>query len=218
MVIDLFVHIFRRERDVIVHRTTIYNFEIGRTECTCARTESQTRCDVIEGNNLFLAYLIAVHVEQSVRCHVQQREVDLLAISRQRIEDIGLKLRFQYQMSYRFSVVICLRAHDHIAGTNRTIPIDLQTRGTVLPTAVVLLNLADTAVTHRDTECIDDIDVIAFPILHIDRTIETADNIVVPVVRGRFMRRTVFLRNSGAHTTITNELKILRHTEVLIQI
>ena len=73
MVIDLFVLRFRCERDVIVHRTTIYNFEIGatRTERTSARTESQTRCDVFGGNNLFLAYLIAVHVNQSMRGHVR---------------------------------------------------------------------------------------------------------------------------------------------------
>ena len=71
MVIDLFVHRFRGERDVLEHRTILYNFEIGRTECTCARPQSQTLCYVFGGNNLFLAYLIAVHVEQSMRGYVR---------------------------------------------------------------------------------------------------------------------------------------------------
>ena len=86
-------------------------------------------------------------------------------------------------MGDRFAVVIRLRANDHIAGTNRTVSIDLQTAGTVLPTAVVLFDLADTTMTHRDTEGIDDIDVVTAGILHIDRTVETADDVVVPVMQ-----------------------------------
>ena len=72
--------------------------------------------------------------------------------------------------------------------------------------------------THRDTEGIDDIDIVTAGILHIDRTVETADDIVVPVIGGRFMRRTILFRYSGAHTAITNILKNLRHAVVLIQI
>ena len=121
-------------------------------------------------------------------------------------------------MGDRIAVVIGLRTNDHIAGTNRTVSIDLQTACALLPAAVVLFDLTDTAMTHRDTEGIDNIDVIAFPILHIDRTVETADDIVVPVVRGRFMRRTILFRYSGAHTAIRDILKDLRHAVVLIQI
>ena len=71
MVIDLFVHRFRGERDVLEHRTTLWNFEVRGTETTYARTQFQTRCDVFGGNNLFFAYLITVHVNQSMRSHVR---------------------------------------------------------------------------------------------------------------------------------------------------
>ena len=121
-------------------------------------------------------------------------------------------------MGDRFAVVIGLRTNDHIAGTNRTVSIDLQTACAFLPAAVVLFDLTDTAMTHRDTEGIDDIDVVTAGILHIDRTVETADDIVVPVIGGRFMRRTIFFRYSGAHTAIRDILKDLRHAVVLIQI
>ena len=121
-------------------------------------------------------------------------------------------------MGDRIAVVIGLRTNDHIAGTNRTVSIDLQTACALLPATVVLLYLADTAMTHRDTEGIDDIDVVTAGILHIDRAAKTADDIVVPVVRGRFMRRTILFRYSGAHTAIRDILKDLRHAVVLIQI
>ena len=71
MVIDLFVHRFRCERDVLEHRLGDIEVRAPRTEATYARTQFQTRCDVFGGNNLFLAYLIAVHVNQSMRGHVR---------------------------------------------------------------------------------------------------------------------------------------------------
>ena len=73
MVIDLFVHRFRGERDVLARRTIIYNFEVraSRTETTCARTESQTRCYVFGVNNLFFTYRIAFHVNQPMRSYVR---------------------------------------------------------------------------------------------------------------------------------------------------
>ena len=71
MVIDLFVLITRGERDVLEHRFGGVEIGASRTERTCARNETQTRCDVFGGNNLFLAYLITVHVNQSMRGHVR---------------------------------------------------------------------------------------------------------------------------------------------------
>ena len=206
------------KRDVLANRLGDVEVRASRTEAAGTRSECQTQCHIFGGNNLFIAYRIAIYVQQLPRGHIRQREVNLPAVARQRVESIGLELRRQHQMCLGITVVVGLGAHQHIAVALRTFCIHVQTCGTILPAAVVFLDLADAAVRETDTDSIDNVDIVAFAIRHADRTVETADGIVVPVVGGCLQGQTVAFVQSGARTTVVNKLEVLRHTEGLAKI
>ena len=86
-----------------------------------------------------------------------------------------------------------------------------------LPSAAILFNLTYCTLTQRDAECIDYIDIVSARIFHVERAGVAAYDIVMPVVRGLFVRYTVCFRYAR-YTAVRNQLKQLRHAVVLIQI
>ena len=86
-----------------------------------------------------------------------------------------------------------------------------------LPSTVVFLDLTDTTLTERDTERIDDIDIVTALILHVHRAVQTAGNSMMPVVIGRRIGYTILFRYRR-YTAIRKPFKELRYTELRRQI
>ena len=164
----------------------------------------------------FFAYEMILCIPQIMIVLLRENEIESPRLPCQRTKAIALFLGFQYIACLLCIVVIGLGRNKYVATSGRTVGTDMQSCSSPLPTAAVLLDLADTAMTKRKTEGIDDIDILPV-VLHIDRTILTAGNRVVPIVIGCRMRHAVLLRY-GRYTGVGDELKYLRHTEVFRQI
>ena len=133
-----------------------------------------------------------------------------MRITLQRVEGIGIVLRRQYQVRLGCTVMKGLRAHQHVAIT--ACPADMQSRSSVLPTAVVLLDLAASGFRKPDTNGINDINIIAL-IGHVDRVLVTGSRVPAEGITRLLHTRPVILID-GRHTRVGNKSEALRQTEI----
>ena len=148
-----------------------------------------------------------------------ERKLNRISLPIQRTEVITLFLRFEGISCQGITGVIGLGAHNDIAVTHRTVGvIHLQTRCAGLPTSAVFLDLTHYIVTHVNTERISDVDILTATVLHVHRTVKTADNVMMPVVIGRLRFSTVSFVQRRTHTAIRDPFEDLRHTEIRRQI
>ena len=160
------------------------------TERTSFGSDRPTRFQRLDIYHLF-RYFTTVLIQHLMISLFRKRELNRTRLTGQRTERITLFLRREGITRQVRAIVIGLGTHNDIAVTDIGRIGRFETGCSFLPSSAVLLDLTDGIVTKGETEGIDDIDIVSSCILHLDRTVTTAYDMMVPVMVGRLVLRAI---------------------------